>query len=268
MPTEGGTPFTLCALNSPLGGASWGEDGRIVFAGSAIPGGLFDVDADGGEPRALTNVDEGRAMTQRWPRHLPGGQRLLFTQSTGPRPTDKELAVLDLGMGTETLLGVTGSGGQYLPTGHLVYGTGGTLWAVPFDPDRIEILGAPVPVVEGVLTRDSPAVVNFGVARNGSPVYITGEGEAGLRSLAWVDRQGVATALSAEPQGYTYPRLSPDGTRVALDVRGTGGADIWLWSLGDETLTRMTLAHSSRPTPTASRIRAAPMTSVRLRSGS
>ena len=241
MPIEGGTPFTLCALDSPLGGASWGEDGRIVFAASTIPGGLFDVDADGGEPQALTTNGDGRVMTDRWPWHLPGGQRLLFTRATGPGSADKQLAVLDLGTGTQTLLGVTGSGGHYVPTGHLVYGTNGTLWAVPFDPDRIEVLGAPVPVVEGVLTRDGPAAVNFGVASNGSLVYVSGEGTGELWSLAWVDRQGVTTSLSAAPGGYTYPRLSPDGTRVALDVRDVSGGDIWVWSLGDETLTRLTL---------------------------
>ena len=200
---DGGAAFTLCALASPLQGATWGEDGRIIFAGSTIPGWLFEVNADGGEPQVLTVRD---ANTDRWPRHLPGGRLLLFTRGTGPTAVDKEIAVLDLDTDAETLLGIVGSGAHYVSTGHLVYGTNGTLWAVPFDSARVDVLGAPVPVVEGVLTRDAPAAINFGVAQNGSLVYIAGEGGEGRQgTLAWVDRRGVAEPLPAEPKEYFYP---------------------------------------------------------------
>ena len=235
---DGGAAFTLCALASPLTGASWGEDGRIIFAGSTIPGGLFEVDADGGEPQVLTVRD---ANTDRWPRHLPGGRQLLFTRGTGSGAGDKEIAVLDLDTDAQTLLGVVGSGAHYVSTGHLVYGTNGTLWAVPFDSARVEVLGAPVPMVEGVMTRrDALAAINFSVAQNGSLVYIAGEGGEGRQdTLAWVDRRGVAEPLPAEPKEYFYPRISPDGTRVALDVRGQEN-DIWIWSVRNETLTNLT----------------------------
>lgn len=244
---DGGTPFTLCMLDSPLMGATWGDDGRIVFAGSAIPGGLFHVDADGGEPRVLTARE---ANTDRWPRHLPGGRQLLFTRGTGVGVRQKEVAVFDLDTGAETLLGIIGSGAHYMTTGHLVYGTNGTLWAVPFDPERLEVLGAPVPLVERGLTRDGRGTVNFSLAQNGSLVYITGVGEdASRRTLAWVDRQGTVVALPAEPRGYVYPRISPDGTRVAVDVRDADDSDIWVWNLGEDTLTRLTLAQDGDTYP-------------------
>ena len=48
VPVEGGEPFPICAA-SHLRGASWGEDGTILFA--AADRSLHRVSADGGEPR-------------------------------------------------------------------------------------------------------------------------------------------------------------------------------------------------------------------------
>jgi len=56
------------------------------------------------------------------------------------------------------------------------------------------------------------------------------------RSMVWVSRQGKETPVKAEAQPYGTLRLSPDGTRVALDVR-SGTFDIWVWDLARETLT-------------------------------
>ena len=56
----------------------------------------------------------------------------------------------------------------------------------------------------------------------------------------WVDRQGREEAIKAAPaRPYLYPRLSPDGTRVALEIRDQEN-DVWVWSLARETLTRVT----------------------------
>jgi serine/threonine-protein kinase len=57
--------------------------------------------------------------------------------------------------------------------------------------------------------------------------------------LTWVDRAGRETALPAPERAYAYPRISPDGNRVALDIRDQE-RDIWIWYLGRETLTRFT----------------------------
>jgi hypothetical protein len=50
------------------------------------------------------------------------------------------------------------------------------------------------------------------------------------RRLVWVDRSGTEEAVLAPPRAYFYPRLSPDGTRVALDIRDQE-TDIWTWDL-------------------------------------
>jgi len=60
------------------------------------------------------------------------------------------------------------------------------------------------------------------------------------RTLGWVDRQGQETAIPAPPRAYNYPRIAPDGTRIAL-WSNDQESDIWLWDLARATLTRVTL---------------------------
>jgi len=47
--------------------------------------------------------------------------------------------------------------------------------------------------------------------------------------------------LAAPPRAYLYPRLSPDGTRVALDIRDQQ-SDIWIWDIRRQTLISFTSA--------------------------
>jgi serine/threonine-protein kinase len=82
--------------------------------------------------------------------------------------------------------------------------------------------------------------VDASVAADGTLVYVPG----GLvatpqRTLVWVDRRGREEALAAPPRAYRYPRLSPDGTKVAVEAQDQEG-DIWIWDLGRQTLTRFT----------------------------
>ena len=133
-----------------------------------------------------------------------------------------------------------GSRGRYLPTGHLVFGTQGALYAVPFDVNRLEIRGVPVQVVSDV------ADLEFAVADDGTLTYISG-GEPSLSTLVWVDRHGRETALEAPPRPYIYPRLSPDGTRVLLDVAGPPDRDIWIWDIRRRALDRFTVDPASNP---------------------
>jgi Tol biopolymer transport system component len=54
-----------------------------------------------------------------------------------------------------------------------------------------------------------------------------------------VDRKGRAEPLDVPVRMYTSARLSPDGTRIALDIRDQDG-DIWIWDIRRRTLTRFT----------------------------
>ena len=201
--------------------------------------------AGGGTPKELTKLAPGQT-NHVWPEMLPGSQAVLFTILNGAVAENAQVAVLNLVTGEQKVLVPGGSYPRYSATGHIVYGIGGTLRAVPFDVTRLEVTGAPVPVLDNVITKDQNSAVSLGaadfaLARDGSLVYLSGSAATGgvQRTLVWVDRQGHETPIAAPPREYTYPRLSPDGARVAV-YSGDQEQDIWVWDLSRTTLTRAT----------------------------
>ena len=214
-----------------------------MFATNA-PSGLWRVSAGGGEPEELTIPDpQGDHL---WPEILPGGEAVLFTIIGRPIESS-QIAVLSLVTGESTTLIAGGSNPRYAPTGHIVYGVGGTLRAVGFDLDKRVVTSDPVPVLDGVVTKVTGAA-DFSISQSGSLVYVAGSLEADQRTLVWVDREGREEELAAEPRAYVNPRISPDGSRVALEVRDQE-RDIWIWDFARETLSRLTLDPSYDSNP-------------------
>jgi serine/threonine-protein kinase len=227
-------------------GASWGPDDTIVFATTG-PGGLWRVSSDGGEPEQLTTPDpiEG---DHRWPEVLPGGEAVLFTMDA-VSSANVQIAVLFLDSGETKVLMSGGSQPRYAPTGHIVYSVGETLRAVGFDLAALEVTSDPIPVLDDVGT-DRSVLSDFAIARNGSFVYnTTTRRDTVAHKLVWVDREGNEEELAAELRNYIYPRISPDGTRVALAIRDQE-QDIWVWDLARETLTRLTFDPNLETYPT------------------
>jgi hypothetical protein len=112
--------------------------------------------------------------------------------------------------------------------------------AVPFDPQRLTVTGAPVSVVEGVVQSSVTGAAQYDLSATGSLVYVPGTGvQAAPSRLMWVDRNGVEQALPQPPHVYSYPRLSPDGHRLAVLIRGAED-DIWVGDPARGTLTRLT----------------------------
>ena len=133
-------------------GASWGTDGSIVFADGA-GGRLWRVAAAGGEPEQLTTPDLAQEEAGHyWPEILPGGETVLFTILSNS-VDGSQIAALSLDTGEQQILIRGGSYPRYSHSGHLLYGAAGSLWAVRFDPNRLETSGDPVPVQGGVWTK-------------------------------------------------------------------------------------------------------------------
>ena len=232
----GGPAVTLGRPDGTALGASWGADGSIIFATINRTTGLQRIAASGGEPAVLTRPNRaGGENDHVWPQILPGGQAVLFTiTATTGGPDQAQVAVLDLRTGTQSVLIRGGSDARYVASGHLVYRATGRLHAVAFDLGRLAVVGTPVTVQPEVLTDAGMAV-----ATDGTLVYVSGGASAVGRSLVWVDRQGRETPTSAPPRNYAFPRLSPDGTRLAIYIPDQE-IDIWLWDLARSTLTRAT----------------------------
>src|SRR5207249_62791 len=108
-----------------------------------------------------------------------------------------------------------GSDARYVPTGHIVYALGSTLLAVPFDVEKLQVTGGPVPIIEGArrLSAGTAAAAQFSFSNNGSMVYIpVGVSSAGTgeRTIAFVDRAGVRRPLNIPPGRYNQVRISPN----------------------------------------------------------
>ena len=150
----GGPPVRLCADEGAPRGATWGTDRTIIFATTSPASGLLRVSDAGGEPTVLTKPDRERGEHDHlWPEFLPGGRSVLFTITAAVSDiTNAQIAVLDLRTLTSKVLISGGSDAHYVPTGHLIYGAAGTLRAVGFDLERLEVKGTPTGVLEGVAT--------------------------------------------------------------------------------------------------------------------
>jgi eukaryotic-like serine/threonine-protein kinase len=234
---RGGPAQTIVELPGvAVRGASWNPDGTIILGGLQ---GLWRVNEKGGEVATLaTAADPTAAFPTRLshPQLLPGGRVVLLTES---RAGSETLLILDLKTGTSKRL-LEGFAGRYLPTGHLVFVRGDVLWATAFDLDRLDVQGSPVPIVEGIRS-DGPApgpAAQMAFATTGALAYVPGT-VSQQRSLVWVDRQGREQPLGAEPRAYANPRVSPDGTRIAVTMRDAG-RDVWIWDVGRHTLKQLT----------------------------
>ncbi len=200
------------------------------------------IPAAGGAPTPVTELAQGEA-THRWPQILPGGKAVLFTSSTSAFTgfDGANIEVVSLADHQRKTLQRGGTFGRYLPAsngnGHLVYINKGTLFAVPFDPGKLEVRGTPSPVLEEVAYSTISGSAQFDFSRNGTLVYRSGGAtQANLVTVQWLDAAGKTQPLLAKPGVYRRPRLSPDGERLALD----DGSDIWVYEARRDTMTRLT----------------------------
>jgi len=238
----GGPAVTLATLdgNAPRG-ATWAPDDTIIVATNDGTIGLQRVRAAGGSTTVLTRPDPAQGEADHyWPELLPGGRAVLFTITAVTGGLDAaQVAVLDLQTGTRKVLVRGGSHAHYAPSGHLFYAAAGTLRAVAFDLATLETRGTPVPIVPDVVMTNTGGV-DAVVAGDGTLAYVSRSGVIGAqRTLVWVDRQGRETPILSPPRAYLYPRLSPDGKRVAVSAADQE-TDIWVWDLSRTTLTRAT----------------------------
>ena len=220
VPVGGGAPVDVAFVPLDNLGATWSEQGTIVFA--SYSSGLWRVDAEGGEAELLTPEGAAGAVQHRWPSFLPGGQRILYVLQA---PDGPRLALFDLA----TRESRTVSGLQqvvkarYLPSGHLVFAQAGAILAAPFDVEQGRLLDTPVAVLDDLLMDSDVGTANFEIGSGGTLVYVVGEALAD-GALTWVDRTGEATAAADHRAFFTHPHLSPDGGLLAVEIGSEVGA--------------------------------------------
>jgi serine/threonine-protein kinase len=244
---SGGAALTLGDASIPRG-ASWGSQGMIAFSPTATLSPLQQVPDAGGTPQPLTRIEKGEG-SHRWPEFLPGGKAVLIAVApSGITFINAQVAVQSVGTNQRRNLTQGGTQPRYAPSGHLVYAQGGSLMAMPFDPQRLAVTGTAVPVVEGVLQSPTTGAAQYSFSGTGSLVYVSGGIQSTQLRLVWVSRNGAEQPLVAPAHAYLQPRLSPDGRRVAVGIVEQE-SQTWLYDLSRETLTRLTFEGNYNPMP-------------------
>jgi len=237
VPARGGAPVTLAPVTDRPGGGTWSTDGTIVFATSE---GLFEVPADGGDPKVIVTPARDRKETiYAWPHFVPGGESILFTVVSEAGTAAPQTILLDLKTRERKTL-LTGSSAVYAPGGHLVYVADSSLAAVAFDAATGALEGKPVAFPElGIAVSEDNGAANFAMSDTGTLIF-TERARREARMLEWIDRRGQREVLPFEPQTYGYAMVSPDGGRVAVERWTNDNRDIWILDLKRLTQTQLT----------------------------
>jgi hypothetical protein len=238
LPVRGGSSALLASDSvGSVYGVAWLEDGTIVYSlrGAAA---LMRVSADGGPASLAWRSDSLVSMS---PIALPGSRGVTFLSCSLGCP-ESQIWVLDLKSNRAHLLVRGASTGAYVPVagGQLVYSSAsGGLFAVPFDLDRLEVTGTPIPLGTQIAvgTDLSTVLELFHISRSGTLTMLAGGRMSTGRSfeMVWVDRGGRQTPvdtswkfqLTALANNHGWA-LSPDGSRLAIGLSTASGDDIWV----------------------------------------
>ena len=239
---EGGAEIVLCDAASSYTGADWGEDGNIV-ASLRVSGGLSQVSSAGGTPTPVTSL-EGEERTHRWPQILPGGKAILFTaENSTVGFDDAHIDVVTLADQRRKTLQHGGTYGRYLPApggkGYLLYVNRATLFAVPFDREKLETSGSPVPVLQHVSYSPMFGSAKLSFSRTGMLVYRSREIDASRVVIQWMDADGKSQPLLDKPGLFVNPHFSPDGERLAV-ANDDAKSGIWVYDIRRDTLSPLT----------------------------
>jgi len=235
---EGGGEIALCDAAASYTGADWGEDGNII-ASLRVSGGLSRVSAAGGTPTPVTEL-EGEERTHRWPQVLPGAKAALFTvENSTVGFDDARIEVVTMADHHRKTLQRGGTYGRYVaaPGGksYLTYVSRGTLFAVPFDPVKLEISGSPKPVLQQVSYSAMFGSAKVSFSRAGTLMYRSREIDASRVTIQWMDADGKSQSLLDKPGLFVSPQFAPDGERLAV-ANEDAKSGIWIYDIRRDTL--------------------------------
>jgi serine/threonine protein kinase len=249
---SGGAPVTLTQYDMFHRG-DWGADGWIYWTGH-YPGGIIRSRDSGGPSEPVTQLDVDRGeRSHRFASLLPDGSAIIYTVGFDGIGSydDARIDLWDMRTREHRTLITGGTSATYSPSGHIIYARAGKLYAVPFDLKSRTVTGGAFEALNGVLTSGNTGAAHYSLSRRGDLAYVPGPAADGHRTLVWVDRSGKAEPLPLPPASYLYPRLSPDGRYLAVEVEGPNH-DLHMYDFARGVLSKITtdgLSHDPVWTP-------------------
>jgi len=219
------------------GGIDWGSDGMLYGSGL---GGLVRVDPTGGVPEQLTTVDTlSGDVAHGWVDVLPHAKGALITiipRNVADFPSHV-VAVADFASGTVTEI-FQGVFARYSPSGHVIFVLAdGAMQVAPFDAERMVVTGDAVPLPDSVEIGPTGSA-ELAVSASGTMAYLPKRNVAAR--LMWVDRSGREERVFPDwAADMGNPKLSPDGSRVAVSLRSLEGAHVWVRPLNGDPPVRL-----------------------------
>ncbi len=255
---NGGVPQALANVLSARGG-SWGSKNVLLYAPDTGTG-IYRINADGTGAAPVTLnflLADKQEQTHRWPIFLPDGNHFLYWAGNFSNLSDDRDSGIYLGSldGKEkTLILLCHSGFAY-DAHHLYYGDDQRqLVSVAFDVDNAKASGSAVAIANSVGFQPSTFWAAITASLNGTLIYNTGVGAA-QSQLTWMDRSGKELGRIGESAVMANPTLSPDGSRVAVDIADlkANNVDIWVLSAAGAGNARFTFDPSEEVAPVWSR---------------
>jgi len=237
----GGAKTELATVNDPRG-LSWESNRALLITPNWI-GGIIRVSASGGAPEAVTVPVSGKERTHRWAQMLPGGRVVMFTVGDFNNPDNYLNARIDaqvLATGERRTLINGAEMARYVPTGHLIFARAGSLYAVRFDANSLEVGDVSEGLLQGLSGDPTTGAAHFDVSESGTLAYVASGGDQSATRPAVMNRAGQSVYLDVPAGAYADPAVSPDGRRVAMSVIAGGGRDIWIYHADRRTFTRAT----------------------------
>jgi serine/threonine protein kinase/Tol biopolymer transport system component len=248
MPLAGGAATTLTDAAAGRG-AAWDQNGDILFQSSLFfrtP--LVRITAAG----AVT--DRGTALapdeaTHRWPQILPGG-RVLYSGHTDVSNWDSGTLRVETTPGVPGKIVLRGGYyGRYVPTGHLLYVHGGTLYGVRFDLEQLVVTSSAVPIVEGIAATHISGSAQYSFGSDGTLAYVPGNPTSVDARIHWMTPGGETSALKTTPGAWGNPRFSPNGKQIAMQVAYGSHDHIAIYDIASDRLTQLTFDAANHRSP-------------------
>jgi eukaryotic-like serine/threonine-protein kinase len=216
--------------NAPASrGATWARDATILFQRSPGSLPLLRLMSTGGDPVPMETTRPGA----RFPQWLPDGRHFLYRAAAG-------VFVGTLNENNTQHLFDADSAAVFAPPGDLLFIRQGTLFAVAFDADRLQVTGNPTAVAGDMSVSQPLGLASISTSSRGAIAYRTGSA-GGLRQFVWVDRSGNLIGRVGDPvSGMLAPEMSPDGRFVAVHRAVVGNSDIWILDVQRGVISRFT----------------------------
>ena len=214
----------LVQMPSAPQGAAWSPAGELIVAAAE---GIYRVPAATARPQLLLRSDPAREFWRGSPAFLPEGDRFLFsvlTSGAGEQAIETRVGTLD---GRELGTVLKGVVGATYADGHLLFGSGGALYAQPFDRTTLAVTGDRILLAESVAQDWRTGRLAARVSDGGILVFRSASRAGSQFTL--VDRYGRVVRTIATPDNYTNFSLSPDEQRIVVTRRDSLSGQLTLW---------------------------------------